>query len=69
MVTKMVCDMRASEIRAKRANHFSYQTGVLPGFLYGSAVSGMMMKDSDINVRQSPTISPAPETIKRRFNF
>jgi len=46
----MAYEIKDSEIPEKLADHFSSQSGILLVFLFGSAASGMMTKDSDIDV-------------------
>jgi len=46
----MAYETKDTEIPARLANYFASESGVLLVFLFGSAASGMMTKDSDIDV-------------------
>lgn len=46
----MAYEIKDTEIHAKLADYFASASGTLLVFLFGSAASGMMTKDSDIDV-------------------
>lgn len=47
---EMAYEIKDTEIHAKLADYFASASGTLLVFLFGSAASGMMTKDSDIDV-------------------